>query len=396
VARILLDGVTKVFGSEVVAVDHISMEIADGEFMVLVGPSGCGKSTLLRIVAGLEELTDGEVVIGDTVVTDLPPRDRDIAMVFQNYALYPHMSVAQNLELGLKLRRTPKAERRAKVEEVAAVLGLSTLLDRKPAQLSGGQRQRVAMGRAMVREPQAFLMDEPLSNLDAKLRVAMRAELARLRDTLHTTTIYVTHDQVEAMTLGDRVAVMKDGVVQQLDSPPVLYRSPANLFVAAFIGSPSMNLIQATVREGSLHFAEHQLPIPPGTDLRAYEGRTVVLGLRPADFEDAALARDEGMPVIEVLAEVVEELGSEVNVIFRMQVPPVMTEAVRAAAEPDAADDTVVPLVAEAGESICTARVNARSTASAGERVRLAVAPDRFFFFDLETGRAIQAQTAAV
>ena len=394
-ARILLDGVTKVFGSEVVAVDHISMEITDGEFMVLVGPSGCGKSTLLRIVAGLEELTDGEVVIGDTVVTDLPPRDRDIAMVFQNYALYPHMSVAQNLELGLKLRRTPKSERRAKVEEVARVLGLDTLLDRKPAQLSGGQRQRVAMGRAMVREPRAFLMDEPLSNLDAKLRVAMRAELARLRDTLHTTTIYVTHDQVEAMTLGDRVAVMKDGVVQQLDSPPALYRTPANLFVAAFIGSPSMNLIQATARDGYLHFAEHRLPIPPDTDLRAYEGRTVVLGLRPADFEDAALARDEGMPVIEVLAEVVEELGSEVNVIFRLQVPPVMTEAVRAAAEPDAADHTVVPLVAEAGESVCTARVNPRSTAAAGDRVRLAVAPDRFFFFDLETGRVIQPQTAA-
>ncbi len=206
-ARILLDGVTKVFGSDVVAVDHVSMDIADGEFMVLVGPSGCGKSTLLRIVAGLEELTDGEVVIGDRIVTDLAPRDRDIAMVFQNYALYPHMSVAQNLELGLKLRRADKAQRRAKVLEVAQVLGLETLLDRKPAQLSGGQRQRVAMGRAMVREPQAFLMDEPLSNLDAKLRVAMRAELARLRDTLHTTTIYVTHDQVEAMTLGDRVLV---------------------------------------------------------------------------------------------------------------------------------------------------------------------------------------------
>ena len=395
-ARILLDGVTKVFGSDVVAVDHISMEIADGEFMVLVGPSGCGKSTLLRIVAGLEELTDGEVVIGDTIVTDLPPRDRDIAMVFQNYALYPHMSVAQNLELGLKLRRAPKAERRAKVEQVAQVLGLETLLNRKPAQLSGGQRQRVAMGRAMVREPRAFLMDEPLSNLDAKLRVAMRAELARLRDTLHTTTIYVTHDQVEAMTLGDRVAVMKDGVVQQLDSPPALYRSPANLFVAAFIGSPSMNLVQATVREGQLHFAEHTLPVPPGADLRAYEGRAVVLGLRPADFEDAALARDDGMPAIEVLAEVVEELGSEVNVIFRMQVPPVMTEAVRATAEPDTADDTVVPLVAEAGESVCTARVNARSTARAGERIRLAVAPDRFFFFDLETGRAILPESAAV
>jgi multiple sugar transport system ATP-binding protein len=349
-----------------------------------------------RPVAGLEELTDGEVVIGDSVVTDLPPRDRDIAMVFQNYALYPHMSVAQNLELGLKLRRAPKAERRAKVQEVATVLGLDTLLERKPAQLSGGQRQRVAMGRAMVREPQAFLMDEPLSNLDAKLRVAMRAELARLRDTLHTTTIYVTHDQVEAMTLGDRVAVMKDGVVQQLDSPPVLYRSPANLFVAAFIGSPSMNLIQAAVRDGQLHFAEHRLPVPPDVDLRAYEGRTVVLGLRAADFEDASLARDEGMPVMEVLAEVVEELGSEVNVIFRLQVAPVMTEAVRAAAEPDAADDTVVPLVADAGESICTARVNPRSPARAGERVRLAVAPDRFFFFDLDTGRAIVPEAAKV
>jgi multiple sugar transport system ATP-binding protein len=394
VTRILLDGVTKVFGSDVVAVDHVSMEIADGEFMVLVGPSGCGKSTLLRIVAGLEELTDGEVVIGDTVVTDLPPRDRDIAMVFQNYALYPHMSVAQNLELGLKLRRAPKPERRAKVEEVARVLGLDTLLDRKPAQLSGGQRQRVAMGRAMVREPRAFLMDEPLSNLDAKLRVAMRAELARLRDTLHTTTIYVTHDQVEAMTLGDRVAVMKDGVVQQLDSPPSLYRAPANLFVAAFIGSPSMNLIQTTVQDGQLRFAEHRIPVPGGVDLRAYEGRTVVLGLRPADFEDAALARDESMPVLDVRAEVVEELGSEINVIFRLSVAPVMTEAVRAAAEPDAADDTVVPLIAEAGESVCTARVNARSTVQAGQRVQLTIAPDRFHFFDLETGHAIQPDGA--
>jgi multiple sugar transport system ATP-binding protein len=395
VARILLDQVTKVFGSDVVAVDHVSMEVADGEFMVLVGPSGCGKSTLLRIVAGLEELTDGEVVIGDTIVTDLPPRDRDIAMVFQNYALYPHMSVAQNLELGLKLRRTDKADRRKKVGEVARVLGLDTLLDRKPAQLSGGQRQRVAMGRAMVREPRAFLMDEPLSNLDAKLRVAMRAELARLRDTLHTTTIYVTHDQVEAMTLGDRVAVMKDGVVQQLDTPPTLYRSPANLFVAAFIGSPSMNLIESTVRDGQVLFAEHRLPVPPGVDLRAYEGRNLVLGLRPADFEEAAHARDESMPTIEVRAEVVEELGSEVNVIFRLAVAPVMTEAVRAAAEPDAADTTVVPLVAEADETVCTARVNARSGARAGDTVTLAIAPDRFHFFDLETGQAITAGSAS-
>ena len=360
-ARILLDEVTKVFGSDVVAVDHVSMEIADGEFMVLVGPSGCGKSTLLRIVAGLEELTDGEVVIGDRIVTDLPPRDRDIAMVFQNYALYPHMSVAQNLELGLKLRKTPKAERRAKVDDVARVLGLDTLMDRTPAQLSGGQRQRVAMGRAMVREPLAFLMDEPLSNLDAKLRVQMRAELARLRDTLHTTTIYVTHDQIEAMTLGDRVAVMSDGVVQQLDRPQALYRTPANLFVAAFIGSPSMNLIEATVDADGLGFAGHRLPLPEGIDLSGYQGRSVVLGLRPADFEDAAIARDEGAPAIEVHADVVEELGSEMNVIFRLPVPPVATEGVRAAAAAEGGDAELVPLVAEAGETVCTARVSSRS-----------------------------------
>ena len=218
-ARIVLDEVTKTFGSDVVAVDRVSMEIGDGEFMVLVGPSGCGKSTLLRIVAGLEDLTEGEVIIGDRIVTDMSPKDRDIAMVFQNYALYPHMSVEQNLSIGLRLRRTKKDERNRRVDEVARILGLEPLLQRKPAQLSGGQRQRVAMGRAMVREPQAFLMDEPLSNLDAKLRVQMRGEIARLRDRLHTTTIYVTHDQVEAMTLGDRVAVMKDGVVQQLDNP---------------------------------------------------------------------------------------------------------------------------------------------------------------------------------
>ena len=225
-AQIVLDEVTKVFGKDVVAVDGVSMEIADGEFMVLVGPSGCGKSTLLRIVAGLEEPTDGEVVIGDRIVTDLAPRDRDIAMVFQNYALYPHMTVEQNLGIGLKVRRTPRDDTRRRVQEVARILGLENLLERKPGQLSGGQRQRVAIGRAMVREPAAFLMDEPLSNLDAKLRVQMRAEIARLRDTLHTTTIYVTHDQVEAMTLGDRVAVMKDGVVQQLDAPQALYWSP--------------------------------------------------------------------------------------------------------------------------------------------------------------------------
>src|SRR5690348_1213322 len=290
--------------------------------MVLVGPSGCGKSTLLRIIAGLEELSTGEVVIGDSIVTDMSPRDRDIAMVFQNYALYPHMTVEQNLGLGLKLRGAPKAERKAKVGEVAQVLGLDTLLERKPAQLSGGQRQRVAMGRAMVREPQAFLMDEPLSNLDAKLRVQMRAELARLRDTLHTTTIYVTHDQVEAMTLGDRVAVMRDGVVQQLDTPQALYGRPANLFVAAFIGSPSMNLLEARVEGRDVCFAGHRIPVSDVTPLEQYDGRTIILGIRPADLEDADVWRDDSRPCIEVPVDVAEELGDQVNVIFRLAAPP--------------------------------------------------------------------------
>jgi len=391
VARILLDGVTKVFGSDVVAVDRVSIEIKDGEFMVLVGPSGCGKSTLLRIVAGLEELTDGEVVIGDTIVTDMQPRERDIAMVFQNYALYPHMSVRQNLELGLKLRRTPKPDRSRKVDEVAHVLGLDGLLERKPAQLSGGQRQRVAMGRAMVREPRAFLMDEPLSNLDAKLRVQMRAELARLRDTLKTTTIYVTHDQVEAMTLGDRVAVMNEGVVQQLDTPQALYNTPANLFVAAFIGSPSMNLIDAHTADGEVRFAEHRLPIPAGLDLHEYQGGGLVLGFRPADFEDAAHADDEGLPTMEVRADVVEELGSEMNVFFRIDTKPVMTESLRAVAEAEGGDATPLPLVAAGGQTICTARVSARSGCRVGDPVRLAISPDRLHFFDGVSGAAITA-----
>jgi multiple sugar transport system ATP-binding protein len=394
-ARIVLDNVTKVFGSEVVAVDRVSMEIADGEFMVLVGPSGCGKSTLLRIVAGLEEPTDGEIVIGDAIVTDMAPRDRDIAMVFQNYALYPHMSVEQNLGLGLKLRHVPRGERRAKVEQVAQVLGLDQLLDRKPAQLSGGQRQRVAMGRAMVREPQAFLMDEPLSNLDAKLRVQMRAELARLRDTLHTTTIYVTHDQVEAMTLGHRVAVMKDGVVQQLDTPQTLYRSPANLFVAAFIGSPSMNLIQADVRGGELLFAGHRLPVPPRSGIEGRDGSTVVLGLRPADFEDASLPGADQSSTLEVHADVVEELGPEVNVIFRLDAPPVATDVVRAAAEPDGHDETIVPLVADAHETICTARVSARSAVRQGDTLQLSIPGDSFHFFDPDTGESLVSERSA-
>jgi multiple sugar transport system ATP-binding protein len=386
-ARIVLEHITKTFGADVVAVDDVSLEIGDAEFMVLVGPSGCGKSTLLRIVAGLEDVSTGEVYIGDRAVTDTPPRERDIAMVFQNYALYPHMTVEQNLSIGLKLRKTPKSEARARVSEVARVLGLDPLLKRKPAELSGGQRQRVAMGRAMVREPLAFLMDEPLSNLDAKLRVQMRAELARLRDRLQTTTIYVTHDQVEAMTLGDRVAVMRDGRIQQLDTPQALYRRPANLFVAAFIGSPSMNLFEASVADGSITFGRHRVPVP-GRDLSAYAGRPVVVGVRPADFEDAALARNGGA-TLPVTVDVVEELGSEMNVIFRLDATPALTAETRAAAEAEGGDATVVPFVAHADQTVCTARVSADSACCAGRSMELAVDPARFHFFDPETGQAI-------
>ena len=279
-------------------------------------------------------MTDGEVAIGDTLVTDMPPRDRDVAMVFQNYALYPHMTVAENLSIGLRLRRRPKTEVHDRVAEVAHILGLDPLLERRPAELSGGQRQRVAMGRAMVREPQAFLMDEPLSNLDAKLRVQMRAELARIRDRVKTTTLYVTHDQVEAMTLGDRVAVMRDGVVQQLDTPQNLFRHPANLFVAAFIGSPSMNLLEARIEQGNVCFADHRIPVTSGADLSAYDGRTVVLGIRPGDFEDAAVWHDDARPEFEVEVDVSEELGDQVNVIFRLDAPPAESDAVRDASDP--------------------------------------------------------------
>jgi multiple sugar transport system ATP-binding protein len=386
VARIVVDGVTKVFDKDVVAVNNVSMQIEDGEFMVLVGPSGCGKSTLLRIVAGLEEVTDGEVMIGDRVVTDLAPKDRDVAMVFQNYALYPHMTVEQNLGIGLKLRGTARQDRARRVAEVARTLELDPLLKRKPAQLSGGQRQRVAMGRAMVREPQAFLMDEPLSNLDAKLRVQMRAEIAKLRDRLKTTTMYVTHDQVEAMTLGDRVAVLNDGVIQQLDRPQTLYSRPANLFVAAFMGSPSMNLIEARVEGGQVRFAGITLPIPVGRDLSAYEGRKIVVGIRPPDLEEASFARDASLPVMDVHVDVCEELGAEMNVIFTLDAPPVLTEATHAASQDDAARST---LLAEKHQAVCTAQIDARAAARPGDVVRLCVDLERLHFFDLDTGQAV-------
>jgi multiple sugar transport system ATP-binding protein len=394
-AQIILDHVSKVFGDDVIAVNDVSLEIGNGEFMVLVGPSGCGKSTILRIISGLEGVTEGEISIGGAQVTDLPPKDRDIAMVFQNYALYPHMSVEQNLGFGLKLRKTPKAEQQARVADAAKILGLDPLMHRKPAELSGGQRQRVAMGRAMVREPQAFLMDEPLSNLDAKLRVQMRAELSRLHDRLKTTTVYVTHDQVEAMTLGHRVAVLKDGVLQQVDTPQILYRHPANLFVAAFIGSPPMNLVEAQVTGSEVRFAEFSIPLGLGAGVEVLEGRTVILGIRPSDMEDCSVWDAGTLPVIEVQAEVTEELGSEVNVIFPVDAPPLLTEDTIAAAS-DEGDADTIPLIADTQERtrFC-ARVDSRSTARPGDAIRLSVDPDRFHFFDPETGLAIAAREAA-
>jgi multiple sugar transport system ATP-binding protein len=391
--RIVLEQVSKEFPGGVQAVREVSLEIESGEFMVLVGPSGCGKTTILRMIAGLDEVTGGEIIIGDRVVTDEKPKDRDIAMVFQNYALYPHMTVEQNIGFGMRLRRTPKPVVKERVSGAAQVLALLEYLARKPSDLSGGQRQRVAIGRAMVREPQAFLMDEPLSNLDAKLRVQMRAELARLHKQLGTTIVYVTHDQVEAMTLGTRVAVVRDGTLQQVDTPQMLFHNPANLFVAGFIGSPMMNLVEATVTGDGLAFGGHRLPVPTGAELGAYDGRTVILGIRPSDFEDAEVWRDERRPVIEVTAEVVEDLGSEAHVLFPVEAPPVQVEGVDE--DPQAAG-APIPLVAAEGTSIFTAAVDARTAAASGRRVRLSVNPERFHFFDRDTGRVIRARPQPV
>jgi multiple sugar transport system ATP-binding protein len=376
VAGISLTHVTKRFDGDVVAVDDVSLDIQDGEFVVLVGPSGCGKSTLLRMIAGLEDVSEGTIEIDERDVTDLAPRHRDIAMVFQSYALYPHMSVRDNLGYGLKVRRTPKADIRRRVDDVAALLGLTDLLDRRPAALSGGQRQRVAMGRAIVREPRAFLMDEPLSNLDAKLRVDMRASLAQLHARLGVTTVYVTHDQVEAMTLGRRVAVMRAGRILQVDSPQRLYHEPRNLFVAAFIGSPTMNLVEAELGGGLLTFGPYRIPLPAHRRPALPSGR-VVVGIRPECFEDATFAQP-GKPAIEVEPTVVEELGSEVHALFPVDAPPVSAESLDSA--PGAAS-----LLANA-QSLFTARLDARTKARPFERVALTVDPDRFHYFDPSTG----------
>jgi multiple sugar transport system ATP-binding protein len=381
VAAIELERVTKEFSGGVRAVDDVSLVIEDGEFMVLVGPSGCGKSTLLRAIAGLDSVTAGRISIGGRDVTDLAPRRRDVAMVFQSYALYPHMTVRQNLGYGLKVRRIPKHEIARRVQEVAGLLGLTDKLSARPSQLSGGQRQRVAMGRAIVREPQAFLMDEPLSNLDAKLRVGMRASLSQLHARLGVTTVYVTHDQVEAMTLGQRVAVMRDGRILQVDTPQRLYRQPRDLFVAAFIGSPAMNLVEASIDGGEVVFGGHRLPLDPAR-LPAGHSRRIVLGIRPESFEDAAFAR-RGLPRMDVVVEVVEELGSDANVFFQVDAPRVSAEALEAAVGGET-------LLAES-MTLFAARVDARTSARVGGRLTVAVDPSRFHFFDPETGHSLAA-----
>ncbi|HEX3711497.1 MAG TPA: sn-glycerol-3-phosphate ABC transporter ATP-binding protein UgpC [Trebonia sp.] len=396
-ARIALDHVEKVYsGGSVKALDDLNLEVKEGEFMVLVGPSGCGKSTALRSIAGLEEITGGTISIGERVVNDLPPKDRDIAMVFQNYALYPHMTVADNLAFGLKLRHTPKAEIKRRVGEAAELLGLEPYLARKPAALSGGQRQRVAMGRAIVREPAAFLMDEPLSNLDAKLRVSMRAALNQLHERLGTTTVYVTHDQVEAMTLGDRVCVLRDGQLQQVDTPQVLFDNPVNLFVAGFIGSPAMNFVNADfVRDDgpAVTFAGYKLPVPasvisgrPG--LEEYLGRKVILGIRPSDFEDGSFA-DAAWPRMDTTATVTEGLGTEIHAIFAIDSPPVEHAALTSAATDGGEEDETGVTALAGGKSLWTARVSSRSLVRPGAALQLGVDTSRLHFFDPSTGASI-------
>jgi multiple sugar transport system ATP-binding protein len=400
VAEVAFQGVAKVYPDGTRAVDKLSLEIEDGEFMVLVGPSGCGKTTALRMVAGLEQISEGVVRIGERVVNNVPARDRDIAMVFQSYALYPHLTVYDNIAFGLRLRKEPKEEIDRRVREAARVLGLEEFLDRKPRALSGGQRQRVAMGRAIVREPAAYLMDEPLSNLDAKLRVHMRAEIAGLQHDLGVTTIYVTHDQVEAMTMGDRVAVMRKGELQQVAPPQELYERPVNLFVGGFIGSPAMNLLEATVerRNGSLVALLGSQTVTLGSEvlttrprLESYVGKRVVLGIRPENLEDAALApevaADRHIKGVLVLRE---PLGSEVVAHFELDAPPALTEDVRELAR-DVGNEGVVEAAPENGAAKATVvgRFGPRSRVKNGDVIDVAVDTSGIHAFDLETGLGI-------
>jgi multiple sugar transport system ATP-binding protein len=384
-AEIQFTHVSKVYGHDHLAVRDLNLTVGEGEFVVLVGPSGCGKTTALRMVAGLEEITAGEIRIGNRVVNELAPRERDVAMVFQNYALYPHKNVYENLVFGLRMRKVAKDEQRRRVEEIARVLGLSDMLERRPAQLSGGQRQRVAMGRAIVREPRAFLMDEPLSNLDAKLRVQMRAEIARIQQALKVTTLYVTHDQVEAMTMGHRVAVMRDGVLQQVDEPERIYDAPANLFVASFVGSPAMNLLEAEVgRDGAAvvcRLGDVALEAPP--KLEHYVGRRIAVGIRPEHLRPAS--GDDGGARMRGLVLLVEPLGSEVLVHVEVPATPLgRLDLIDATAQP-----ATTLAAGGGGSATMLARFDRELVIRAGEPIELAIDARRLHFFDLETGAAL-------
>jgi multiple sugar transport system ATP-binding protein len=397
VAGVAFERVSKIYADGTRAVNQLQLEVTDGEFMVLVGPSGCGKTTALRMVAGLEEISEGALKIGERVVNHVPPRDRDIAMVFQSYALYPHLSVYDNIAFGLKLKKTPKEEVRQRVQKAAQLLGLEEHLDRKPRALSGGQRQRVAMGRAIVRQPAAFLMDEPLSNLDAKLRVQMRAEISQLQSDLGVTTIYVTHDQVEAMTMGDRVAVMRKGELQQVDAPQQLYDRPVNLFVGGFIGSPAMNLIEAKLERsngdlaavaGSQRIVLGQETRSARPGLQAYEGKTVILGIRPEDLEDAALEGDRAEEQrLNGKVTLTEALGSEVMVHFRIDASAATTDDVRELAK-DAGKEGLSDLDSDPGATM-VGRFGARTRVRQGEDVEVAVDTRALHFFEPESGLGI-------
>jgi multiple sugar transport system ATP-binding protein len=399
VAEIVLDNVTKRFAGETLAVNSLDLNIDDGEFMVLVGPSGCGKTTALRMIAGLETISEGEIRIGDNVVNNVPPKDRDIAMVFQNYALYPHMTVYDNMAFGLKLAKEDKGEIDKRVKEAARVLGLEEFLDRKPRALSGGQRQRVAMGRAIVRNPQAFLMDEPLSNLDAKLRVQMRSEIARIQSDLGVTTVYVTHDQVEAMTMGDRVAVLKKGELQQVGSPTELFEDPKSLFVAGFIGSPAMNFASAKLEKsnGSMSFklgdqtvAIDEKLVSEKPALADYTDKDVVIGIRPQDFEDASLQSDApDDQKIKVKVELVEAIGTETLVHFDAKTPIAITEEMKELAADMGASDSNLEQSAKEGRNEFVATIDPHSKVKERETAELFIDTARLHFFDPETNRSI-------
>ena len=381
----------KIYPNGTRALEDVSITINDGEFVVLVGPSGCGKTTLLRMVAGLEDITEGEIAIGDKTVNEVAPKDRDIAMVFQNYALYPHMSVYDNMAFSLKLRKLPKNEINKKVKDAAKTLEISELLDRKPKALSGGQRQRVAMGRAIVRNPQAFLMDEPLSNLDAKLRVQMRAELGQLHTQLQTTTLYVTHDQVEAMTMGDRVAVIRKGELQQIDTPREIYSNPKNIFVAGFIGSPSMNFVYTKIKSNKdsieLNFGDNQIIYrdEKKEKLKSFENKEIVLGIRPEAFEDGRFANESDYSEsINVKVSLLEQLGSDSYVHFYKDIKPVQTEAIEEILADEGEDITVL-----GDKTKFIARINPNSTVTEGEEIELKINPSKLHFFDPESGDVI-------